>query len=43
MLQGGYSEFHIDHPELIEGKVAFEDNFAKKKKPVKSLEDCPYF
>jgi hypothetical protein len=43
MLQGGYSEFYMDDAELCEGKVAFEDMSKKKKKPVKSLQDCPYF
>jgi len=43
MLQGGYSDFIKDHPDLVEGRVAFEDLQSKKKKPVKSLADCPYF
>lgn len=44
MLQGGFTKFIEDegHEEFLTGKVAFKE-IERKKKPVKSLADCPYF
>lgn len=48
MLEGGFSKFTEaeDNDELISGRVAHTEIQAKKtmtKRPVRSLEDCPYF
>ena len=48
MVEGGFSKFTEEESNdvLISGKVAHAEiqvKMAETKKPVRSLEDCPYF